>query len=89
MARVTILNALKTSAVVEVHGEGCGDITRKVRARSHEVSYTFEFETTREVWLDYNLDFLEESGPTAAWEMKFLPCCGLKVDNDRSFESEV
>ncbi len=89
MASITILNSLKTSASVEAHGAGCADIARKVRARSHEVSYTFEFETTREVWLDYNLDFLEEGGPTSAWDIKFMPCCGLKVDNDRSYDGEV
>ena len=89
MAIITILNSLKTSASVEAHREGCADIARKLRARTHEESYTAEFETTREVWLDYNLDFLDEGGPTSAWDIKFLPCCGLKIDNDRTYNGEA
>lgn len=62
---------------VEAHGTGCRDIARKARTFGVEAWEAGDFDTEREVFEDYNADFLAEGGEDAAWPIRFLPCCGL------------
>ena len=85
MTTITYINDAR-GYDVEVHKAGCRDIARKCRDQ-----FTFtdagnaDVETTREAWLEYNVEFLDEGGAESAWPLRFLPCCGLKVDDDRTY----
>lgn len=81
---ITIVQDMRGN--VEAHGTGCRDITRKTKEFGVEAFEAGDFETTREVWLDYNADFLAEAGPEAAYGIRFLPCCELVVDDDRTYQ---
>lgn len=75
MARITVIN---NNDIVEIHGEGCADIAKKAKQFLVEVLYTAEYSTVREVFLDYNEDFIEEGGEENGWPIKNFPCTGIK-----------
>lgn len=56
---------------VAVHRAGCRDVAKAVRGHDY---FEEEFETKRDLWLDYNSDFLAEGGEEAAWPIHFHPC---------------
>lgn len=60
---------------VMAHRAGCRDLAGLVH--DHE-SFTQEFGSKREVWLDYNEDFLDEGSD--AWPIHFYPCTGALPD---------
>lgn len=84
MATIQYLN--DSRGAVEVHSAACADVAKKLATHRFEDAGTAEVDTTREAWVEYNIDFLDEGGAEAAWDIRFLPCCGLKVDNDRSWK---
>lgn len=78
---------------IKVHAAGCADLKKAVTKREafngiH--TQTFPAGTDeRDVWVDFNEDFLE-GGPEAAWPLEFLPCChgaGLAKNADRTWEN--
>ncbi len=84
MTSISIIH--KGNGDTEAHLTGCRDIARKLRTSEYVPgTFVLEAETTRDVWLEYNRDFLEEGGAESAWDVNFKPCCGLIVDNDRSY----
>lgn len=60
---------------VMVHKFGCRDIPKALRRDNfpHD-HFVEEFESKRELYLDYNADFLEEGGEDSAWAIHFYPC---------------
>jgi len=87
MTEITYLN--DSRGYVEAHGAGCRDIARKLRNRMQwNDAGNADVETTREAWIEYNADFLEDGGADSAWDIRFLPCCGLAVDDDRTYTPE-
>lgn len=75
MARITFIN---NNDIVEIHGEGCSDISKKLRKFNVEFAGTGEFATVREAFLDYNEDFIAEGGEENGWPIKNFPCTGIK-----------
>lgn len=69
MKVVTINGMYAGDDDVAVHRADCKDVAKAIRGRDH---FFEEFETKRELWLDYNGDFLEEG--SGAWPIRFLPC---------------
>lgn len=57
---------------VAVHAAGCADVPKAIRGHDY---FEDDFETRRDLWLDYNADFLAEGGEDAAWAIHFHPCC--------------
>lgn len=55
---------------VAVHKEGCQDVAKAIKGHDY---FNDEFATKRELWLDYNADFLAE-GEDSAWPIHFHPC---------------
>lgn len=56
---------------VAVHRADCKDV--KKDTRGHDF-FEDDFETKRELWLDYNSDFLAEGGEDSAWPIHFHNC---------------
>lgn len=56
---------------VSVHRADCADVPKAKRGHDW---FNDEFETKRDLWLDYNSDFLAEGGEDAAWPIHFFPC---------------
>ena len=59
---------------VTVHKAGCRDIKKDANPRNWfplEV-WVEEFESKRELWLNYNADFLAEG--SGAWQIHFMAC---------------
>lgn len=56
---------------VAVHRADCADV--KKATRGHDF-FEEEFDTKRELWLDYNADFITEDDEDAAWPIHFHPC---------------
>ena len=77
----------------KVHAAGCADLRKTPTIRAayngmHTQSFP-EGTDERDVWIDYNEDFLYEGGADAAWPLTFLPCCheaGLVKNADRSWD---
>lgn len=61
---------------VMVHLAGCRDIarTKKRQGPFWSGEWVEDFESKRDLWLDYNSDFIEEGGVENAWEIYFYPC---------------
>jgi len=77
---------------IKVHAAGCADLKKiATRRDAYNGIYTMTFPDgidEREVWIDFNEDFLYESGVDGAWPLEFLPCCkrtGLISNPDRSW----
>ena len=75
MKVVTINGFHATDHGVSVHRADCKDVAKSVRGRDH---FYEEFDTKRELWLDYNGDFLAEG--SGAWEIYFYPCTSAMPD---------
>ena len=59
---------------VAVHKFGCSDIKKAVNKGGLPRDYFVEeFETKRELWLDYNADFME-NGEDGMWPIHFHNC---------------
>lgn len=78
---------------IKVHAAGCADLSKaptKSAAYNGIHTQTFDAGTDeRDVWVDFNEDFLNEGGADAAWPLEFLPCChaaGLAKNSDRTWE---
>lgn len=56
---------------VSVHRDGCADVAKSIKGHDY---FREEFDTKRDLWLDYNSDFLAEGGEDAAWPIHFYPC---------------
>lgn len=54
---------------VAVHRADCADVAKAIKGHDH---FDDEFETKRDLWLDYNSDFLAEG--SGAWPIHFHPC---------------
>lgn len=87
--------AIATGQEVKVHAATCADLKKaptKRAAYNGIHTQTFPAGTTeRDVWIDYNEDFLYEGGADSAWPLVFLPCCataGLVADADRTWNEE-
>jgi hypothetical protein len=90
---MTIKLTIAQGDEVKVHAAGCADLSKAPTKRAaYNGIWTQEFDdgtTERDVWVDYNQDFLEEGGAEAAWPLVFLPCCanaGLVANSDRTWE---
>lgn len=60
---------------VMVHKFGCKDIKKAIMRDGFPHSYFVEeFESKRELYLDYNSDFINEGGEDSAWPIHFYPC---------------
>lgn len=77
---------------IKVHAASCADLKKAATKReAHNGIHTQEFPAgtdEREVWADFNDDFLEEGGADAAYPLVFLPCCheaGLVKNADRTW----
>jgi hypothetical protein len=77
---------------IKVHSAGCADLKKAATKReAHNGIHTQTFPAgtdEREVWIDFNDDFLEEGGADAAYPLVFLPCCheaGLVKNADRTW----
>lgn len=68
--KLTIVNDLGPTGV-QAHKAGCRDLTK----HSSLDSYTEEYASKREAFLDYNEDFIEEDDENNAWTIDFAPCC--------------
>lgn len=62
---------------VSVHRADCRDVAKAIKGRDH---FFEEFETKRDLWLDYNSDFIAEGGEENAWPIHFLPCADAMPD---------
>lgn len=56
---------------VSVHRADCADVPKAIRGHDY---FEEEFETKRDLWLDYNSDFIAEGGEENAWPVHFFPC---------------
>lgn len=54
---------------VSVHKADCADVKKAIRGHDH---FFEETETKRDLWLDYNSDFIGEN--SGAWDIYFYPC---------------
>lgn len=54
---------------VSVHSADCADVAKSIKGHDY---FNDEFSSKRELWLDYNSDFLAEG--SGAWPMHFYPC---------------
>lgn len=80
---------------IKVHAAGCADLKKAATKRqAHNGIHTQTFPAgtdERDVWIDFNEDFLEESGADGAYPLEFLPCChgaGLVKNADRTWDGE-
>lgn len=78
---------------IKVHAATCADLKKAATKRAaHNGIHTQEFPAgtdERDVWVDFNDDFLGEGGAAAAWPLEFLPCCheaGLAKNADRTWD---
>ena len=72
---VAIINSIGKFDV-EAHKPGCRDIAKKSDGSMPE-PWIVEIETQREAYLEYNADFIEESGEEDGhWHIEFFPCTG-------------
>lgn len=69
MKLVTINGNGRSDHDVAVHRADCRDVKKDIRGHDW---FNDEFETKRELWLDYNADFLDEDG--GAWPVYFHNC---------------
>lgn len=85
---------VNTDDGVHYHAADCRDLEspkyRMARRSGQWGTHTEDAGTDeRDVWLDYNADFLEEAGVDGAWDIRFYPCthrAGLIPNPDRSWE---
>lgn len=54
---------------VSVHAADCRDVPKAIRGHGYFVE---DVPSKRELWLDYNSDFLAEG--SGAWPIHFYPC---------------
>ena len=80
---------------IKVHAAGCADLSKAPTKRAaYNGVHTQRFPdgtSERDVWIDFNIDFLEEGGAESAWPLIFLPCCakaGLVANDDRTWTEE-
>lgn len=78
---------------VLVHAADCADLKKAAtKAAAYNGTHTQKFPAgtdERDVWVDFNYDFLEEGGADAAWPIRFLPCAhaaGLGRNEDRTWD---
>lgn len=71
MKLVTINGNGNNDYDVSVHRADCADVAKSIKGHDY---FREEFETKRDLWLDYNSDFLAEGGEDAAWPIHFYPC---------------
>ncbi|QGJ92687.1 hypothetical protein QDA04_gp17 [Microbacterium phage Megan] len=90
-----VVLAFASGQDIKVHAAGCADLNKAATKReAHNGIHTQTFPigtTERDVWIDFNEDFLNEGGADAAWPLEFLPCCkpaGLVADADRSWDAQ-
>lgn len=78
VTQVTIIN--NPDGSVEAHKPGCRDIARKLRHPFAD-SFPMHGATQRDIFLDYNSDFIAEAGDdwddADGYQIDFKPCCGL------------
>jgi hypothetical protein len=84
--------AIAVGDLTKVHAADCADLKKAPAKRAaYNGIHTQSFPAgtdERDVWLDYNDDFLAEGGAEAAWPLTFLPCCagaGLAPNADRTY----
>lgn len=84
--------AFANGSDIKVHAAGCADLKKApTRRAAHNGIHTQTFPagtTERDVWIDFNEDFLEEQGANGAYPLEFLPCCqstGLAKNADRTW----
>lgn len=70
---VTIIN---TDEGASVHKTGCRDIQKYLRqyGRSAQEIWTMDAKSRREVFLDYNSDFIVDGDESGAWPIHFVAC---------------
>lgn len=71
MKLVTINGNGNNDYDVAVHKAGCADVPKAIKGHDY---FEEEFETKRDLWLDYNSDFIAEGGEENAWPIHFHPC---------------
>lgn len=71
MKLVTINGNGNNDYDVSVHRAGCADVPKAIKGHDH---FLEEWDSKRDLWLDYNSDFLAEGGEEAAWPIHFYPC---------------
>lgn len=69
MKLVTINGNGNNDYDVSVHSADCADVPKAIKGREW---FNDEYETKRDLWLDYNSDFLAEG--SGAWPIHFYPC---------------
>lgn len=71
MELITINGTYSGDYDVAVHRADCKDVAKASKGRD---SFEEEFDTKRELWLDYNADFIAEGGEDSAWPIHFHNC---------------
>lgn len=73
--KVTLIN--KSDGSVRAHAAGCRDIKRESKHFLDTVLPAEEYDTKREVFLDYNQDFIDEADgdESNSYSIDFAPCC--------------
>jgi hypothetical protein len=71
MKLVTINGNGNNDYDVSVHRADCADVAKATKGHDW---FNDEFDSKRDLWLDYNSDFLAEGGEDAAWPIHFYPC---------------
>lgn len=75
MAKLHIIDSGNTTAdAIEIHGKNCADVTRKLQNIFIIDQGEIVGDTMKEIWEDYNSDFIAEGGPEDAWDLTFFPC---------------
>jgi hypothetical protein len=89
---MTISLAFANGHDIKVHAATCADLKKAPTKRAaYNGIHTQDFADgtdERDVWEDFNIDFLEEGGADAAYPLVFLPCCaaaGLVANDDRTW----
>jgi len=90
-----VVLAFANGTDIKVHAAGCADLKKAATKREahngiHEQTFPIGTDE-RDVWIDFNEDFLNEGGADAAYPLEFLPCCkpaGLVSNPDRTWEQD-
>lgn len=81
-----------TDGTVQGHIAGCSDIGKRKRGKANPSDEPWELGVTskRDAYLEYNSDFIAESGTEEGhWEIEWLPCADSVPEDDTQPEPET
>lgn len=86
------IDILDTDMVISAHGAGCAHVKRAKATNPFAEAFTLgAFDTMREVWAEYNEDFIAEAEglgmPVQEWAhpITFYPCTGMVTKRTDSY----